>query len=529
MFPRIQNLVYTFAFTGQNLFSEKWTEGDLNSIQPIVNMLSTLSVWVISIVGFGIVIFSILKNALSGLYVINPSFWDRVSQIKKQAVGHISGVVDYAANKNGNEMAQRLGGIVTWLMTLIPDVRALTDFDDGVDPASIDKKQYFMKSLPLLVFQIFIGTFIFLGYPSKVAEWIGEGGTYLVDAIMNNTDPVTVVQRVSDKIQVYHLATDGSPLPYDKRINEFTTNILRAVQSKYPSMEADPTQEVAYVLESWLQTALYSAQDVLSAEQGYTFSCVSTYNKGIPTVASAFQYVSTDAGAPLVKASATNGTVQYMTWISAASLPTGLPAVDPDDYFRITITASPEALKTVSRDSMIVFGAIAKDGTSKSGTNAVTTFNIGTRLTMGTANTDIHGKATPLTVDVVDSSGTTIASINARLEPRSVANTNQQLQLVFDTAEFNNTVGVNNWKSASYVKILLPGTWTLTVDKSQGSNISTTVSVSELRLAMADSPDNTNLTYALTTYKDLSATTTIGRSDAYDAISSTTLGSSSSE
>lgn len=54
-----------------DLFAPEWTTGNLFEIQGVVNILGGLAVIVISVVGFGIVIFSILKNAISGLYVVN--------------------------------------------------------------------------------------------------------------------------------------------------------------------------------------------------------------------------------------------------------------------------------------------------------------------------------------------------------------------------------------------------------------------------------------------------------------------------
>ncbi|MBR3600621.1 MAG: hypothetical protein IKL53_12225, partial [Lachnospiraceae bacterium] len=87
--------------TSQNLFDKAWTEGNLYEIQPVVNVLGTFACWVISIVGFGIVIFSILKNAFSGLYVVNPAFWDKVSDVKAQAVTGAQKTIG-DATKGGN-------------------------------------------------------------------------------------------------------------------------------------------------------------------------------------------------------------------------------------------------------------------------------------------------------------------------------------------------------------------------------------------------------------------------------------------
>ena len=175
---------------GQDLFSKAWTEGNLYEIQGFVSKLGSFACMLISIVGFGIVIFSILKNAMSGLYVVNPTFWDRVDDIKQQAISGMQSTIQEAAgsvNGKGNYAAQKVGGIFTFLLGLIPNIKALTDFDDGVP---VDKKQYFMKSIPLLIAQIFIGMMIFFGYPAKIAEWLGNGATYAIAAVIKNVDQI---------------------------------------------------------------------------------------------------------------------------------------------------------------------------------------------------------------------------------------------------------------------------------------------------------------------------------------------------
>ena len=44
---------------------------------------------------------------MSGLYVVNPTFWDKVDDIKAQAVNGVSGTVNELVGKtNGNYAAQ---------------------------------------------------------------------------------------------------------------------------------------------------------------------------------------------------------------------------------------------------------------------------------------------------------------------------------------------------------------------------------------------------------------------------------------
>lgn len=480
-----------------DLFNEQWTTGNLYSIQPVVNVLSTVSVWVISIVGFGIVIFSILKNALSGLYVINPNLWDKVDDVKNQMVSGISGTIQSAAGAvpgRGNAIAQRLGGAATFLLSLIPNVKALTDFDDGVP---VDKKQYFMRSIPLLVFQIFIGTFIFLGYPSKIANWIGGAGTYVVDAMIRNVDPVEIIKGVSDKITVYELATDGSPDPLDKVVNSATDKAMSTISTRYSSAQREPLQETAYAVERYLLNVLASTTDTLGAADGYDINIQVTPYNGIPQVSSAFSYQNGSSATtnPLVMARATNGITQYKTWVNANSLPIGVPDIGADDYIMWTITATPVAVSKTSSASMIVCAGYQANVQSASG-------NINVKLvgiTIGNGASDLRGTPGPVTVDFIDANGSAVASSGATLQTTSInVTSNAPAMLTFSQSQWDSIKQYIAQGGCAYMSINLSGNWSMDVQRAGQGNNNVTIPVSQLRLATG----NSSASYALTTWSD---------------------------
>ena len=302
---------------GTNLFDEAWTTGNLYSINWFTSKLGGFAGIVISVVGFGIVIFSILKNAMSGLYVVNPAFWDKVDELKTQAVGGIKSGIDSAVSAvpgKGNAVAGKLGGLLTFLLGLVPNIRALTDFEDG---AEVDKKQYFTKSILLLIAQIFIGMLIFFGYPAKIANWIGSGATYAINAVITNVDPVQVVAKFSDSFTTYTLATDGTQDPWEKNINKMAGSMVSAVGTKYNDMSKDVTQDVALNIEAKLLDDWKgdSIRDVLGASEGYQYSVSTSIQTVAPSVSSAYKQVG-----PIYQAQATNGTFSFKYWISAKDL-----------------------------------------------------------------------------------------------------------------------------------------------------------------------------------------------------------------
>lgn len=504
------NFILLAAYApNQDLF--QYSTGDLYSIQPLVNVLGDVAVKVISIVGFGIVIFSILKNALSGLYVINPPFWDKVDDIKNQAIGGMTNTVNEMVGRtNGNYAAQKVGGILTFFLSLIPNVKALTDFDDGVP---VEKKQYFTKSLLLLIVQIFIGMMIFFGYPAKIANWIGNGGTYFIDAIIRNYDPVQVIQGVSDSFTIYNLATDGSPDPFDKTINKGSSEMIRVVQTKYSDMKKEPTQETAYVLENHLMTALNSetVRNVLGATEGYDVAVAVSAINSVPTYSGAFSTISDNGGrTDTVIAQSTSGIIQIKTWIAGSSLPTGSTKVGANDYFVWTFTATPVAISKTSSSNLIVFGGF-KSGSATASTDGH--INVALEgITIGSGDGDLRG--TPgkaMIVDAVGANGETLETFTANFMTASMQQTSGARAILSFAAADKDRLSTA-LSSCNYLRVQLVGSWTYDVITMNGGKQNTvSVNVSEIRVKSGVARKS----FALSIWDDVDLT--VGESTVTDA------------
>lgn len=486
-----------------DLFSSDWTQGNLFRIQGLVNVLGDFAVLVISTVGFGIVIFSILKNAISGLYVVNPPFWDKVSDLKNDMVQGATGLVNDTIGKSNNAVAKKLGGGLTLILGYIPNIKALTDFDDS-DGEYIDKKQYFIKSIPLLVAQIFIGTLIFMGYPTKIASWVGEGGTYVIDAVINNVDPVETVQKLSESIIVYSLATDGSQDPFEVNVNNFTREVFRVVNSQYSDMKKDSAQNVALTLEQNISLAFsdQSVRDVLGADQGYNFTSSAIYTTNTPVPSGGFKEI----GEYLYASQASNGTITYRYYINGTDLNSGSTLAGASDWFVLSVTCTPEAISNASTASMIAFGGFNPSANIE-GTNAETAqikVQI-TGLTFGNGESLSEIKGTlgkQVTVDAVDAEGMITQSFQAKMNSASVGQTtNVSASLYFSGTEKARLT--ESLSGCAYLKITLTGKWTKDV---KDGTATTTIPVTELRLTSG----TTSPSFALTSWTDIDAKSTAG-------------------
>ena len=489
---------------GTNLFDDAWTTGSLYSINDVVSKLGDFASIAISVVGFGIVIFSILKNAMSGLYVVNPTFWDKVDELKNQTVDLAKSGIEGAARAvpgKGNAAAQKLGGFLTFLLELVPNVRALTDFDDG---AEVDKKQYFTKSLLLLVAQIFIGMLIFFGYPAKIANWVGSGATYALNAVLTNVDPVQVIAKFSDSFTVYTLSTDGTQDPWEQNINKMASSMVSAVGTKYNDMSKDVTQDVALNIEAKLldDWKADSIRDILGASEGYQYSINTAIQTVAPSVSSAYKQVGS-----IYQAQATNGTFSFKYWISAKEfIGDHSRKVGDNDYMVWTVTATPVAIANVSDAGVIVFANMNTTSTER---NTTLTYTIN-GFTVGNGDTDIKGAVgRVITVTTVASDGTAMSSYNATIQTASVNNTsNATPMLSFSTSDkskLNNEInGVNGSEKCAYLKLSLVGDWSKVVKDSAGK-ASTTVRITEIRLTPGSS---SRIEYGLSTWTDITDKTT---------------------
>lgn len=495
----------------QDLFNSAWTTGNLFKVQGLVNFLGNIAVVVISAVGFGIVIFSILKNALSGLYVVNPPFWDKVSALKDDMVKGTTDSINSLTNKSGNEMAKKLGGGIALLLSYIPNVKALTDFDEN--DGDVDKKQYFAKAIPLLIAQIFIGCLIFMGYPTKIAAWIGNGGMYAIDAVLNNADPVELVQGLSNKIMIYNLSTDGSQDPWEQTMNEATRKLLATVQSKYTDMTKQPTQTVALEIESKLMQAFddESIKNILGAGEGYSINMSSITSEIVPQTSQSYSPVG-PTGEVFV-AQATNGAFSYRYYLNGTNLSTGSTKTGPNDWFILNITATPVAVTNVSNSSLIAFGGYDSNGATISSQNGSLKIPV-KGITVGKGATDIKGSlGQTMVVDMckIEGDGVTVLhSYQASLQSAQVGITTGAVPtLVFaQSAKTDLTNDLNAIAGGGYMRINLVGTWTKDVVGANNQS-TTTLRIQEIRLTSG----NNEASYALSTWTDVNAATKVGIKD----------------
>lgn len=198
----------TTADTGnavQDILRDGRFQGALSSISKITDFIDIWFIRIISLVSFFIISAALLKNACAGAYCANSKFWDKVADAhqKTEAI-NLAGVKNFFAGGQGI-MNTSAGGVKDFLLGLVPNIKAFTDFED----ADIEPKAYFMKAIPQMIACVVIGIFIYNGYYRDTAATVGEMGSVLIERTLNSVNPDSFVNKLFN--------TTGWPkFPWDK-------------------------------------------------------------------------------------------------------------------------------------------------------------------------------------------------------------------------------------------------------------------------------------------------------------------------
>ena len=227
------------------LFNEQWTQGSLVAIAPVVSFLGYIAMIIISIGGFFMVILPIVRNVFNGIVVVAPNLCEKINQAHRTKLG-LNQV------EGGNQIEMITGSLITVLLSLCPNFIALSDFEEGVR----DPKSYMIKAIPMMCIYVFIGVFIFYGYPSKFAEKFSVAATSVIDMALNNVDPKALVDKIPTNLARPDFATGEATDVYGQNVNKVSKSVYSAITSKYSSMSADNKVEVSHQIEGYVDTMM---------------------------------------------------------------------------------------------------------------------------------------------------------------------------------------------------------------------------------------------------------------------------------
>lgn len=264
---RTLNVAAVWLAMGGELFDTGWSVGDMdaNSFTKFIQGIgSTFALTVISVIGFMIVVSSIAKNSAAGLYCTNPKLWDKVAVAKTRRIEEgLKGALGKGGS--GNQIMAVGGSIETVILSLLPNIKAYTDFDGK----SLDPKGYFMKAIPAMVIFVFIGALIFYGYPTKIAAKIAEVGTTGLDKVLDNFSPSAIVDKFTTSIASAEFPTDGAIDYQSKAINTVDNKVFTELVGHVSDITKSRRKSIGADIEAFVRRgadnyAAYLVEDLYS-------------------------------------------------------------------------------------------------------------------------------------------------------------------------------------------------------------------------------------------------------------------------
>lgn len=231
-----------------NLFNPQWTTGSLSAIAPIVQVVGFICMSLISIGGFFMVVLPLMRNVVNGIVCVAPNLCEKIHTAHMQKLG----IDQFKNNAGGNQIVMVMGSITTIIFSCFPDFIAMSDFEDGIR----DPKSYMIRGIPIMCVSMFIGVFIFYGYPAKIGEKVADASTSVIDMLLNNVDPKAWIEKIPTNLARPDLSTDKATDNLGKNTNTVAKSIYSAFTSKYSAMSKDNRIELSHAIEGWVNNTL---------------------------------------------------------------------------------------------------------------------------------------------------------------------------------------------------------------------------------------------------------------------------------
>lgn len=382
------------------LLNLSWFSGDVNGhMAPVINTIGIVASCVISLVGFMIVVSTILKNSMHGLYAVSPKFWDRVYEVKQADLRAASG-------NQSNQISKLIGNITSFGLSLLPNVKALTDFEE----TQMDAKHYFMRAIPMMCVALFIGVFIYLGYPAQVAGKFSEFGTAAIDMVMDNVNPEAIVESIPEQLALLKYQTDNAASDTDKVANEVARKAINALvgtAAMHGDMTKEAKQECLVAIEDEAIKLANSVYAQYADASMYKWSVTSSVSETGPRTFSRQNGVADS-----------NGVVVFNDSIDVSTLPMGVTFDTSNWSVYWTITFTPIAQKQTSKVSGIRLNVPNSRASVNTGSRTITFdfSNAGAEISAATDKIITDGSGNRYRITAAGKTSFTVTAVDSKTD-----------------------------------------------------------------------------------------------------------------
>lgn len=247
----------------QDILKDERFKGALSSISWLTNQIDKYFTMAISLTAFFIISGALLKNVCAGAYVSNHKFWDKVAEAhEKTEALTLAGIGQYFSGKQF--LNTQAGSLKDAVLGIIPNIKALTDFDD----ADIEPKTYFIKAIPQMLACVIIGVFIYNGYYRDTAAVVGDFGSEILNRVFSSVDPATFVDKITETTKTPDNIYANDSTLQGKDCYEISRTLYKVLLSNSTELSSESQKEslmrdaehVAYTLtnNSKWQSTFYS-------------------------------------------------------------------------------------------------------------------------------------------------------------------------------------------------------------------------------------------------------------------------------
>lgn len=235
------------------LNNTRW-QGNMDTISPIVGIIDVGFTTYLTIIAFFIIMAAMSRNILAAGYCAFPKFFDQVHEahmeVADQSWFNRFGTVD-GWKSRFQEM--NMSTIKKFFMRLVPDIKVLTDFEEGV----YDFKSYFIRAIPQMLAVVCLGAFIYNGFYRDVASQVTNFGSEMFRRVILNTDPVTFIDRITNATGRPDFSYSEDKTTKGKLINSIAQKSYSMVMSKYKDITSrDAKQRIANKLETSIEKSI---------------------------------------------------------------------------------------------------------------------------------------------------------------------------------------------------------------------------------------------------------------------------------
>lgn len=222
-------------------------QGALESIDWLVGIADVISTAVISFVGFFIIWAAMGRVSIAGAYSAFPKLFDKVHYYKELGMQAVDAVGNRVPGGKVVSLPFKL------LLALIPDFKALSDFEEGV----ISPREWFKKAIPMAILACMMGAAIFNAYTRDLIVKAVDLGSEMICRVIYRVDLVEYWDRFTNSVSDPGFDSESDVSDEGQLIADISTKVYKKLISYYTDVDTlEAKSKLSASIEEWVTTCV---------------------------------------------------------------------------------------------------------------------------------------------------------------------------------------------------------------------------------------------------------------------------------